>query len=147
MRYAPFSKKHQKEQQEMAKTHTYSMEKILAAREVLRQLPAKEKERSRAEVVEFLKADLRKAVHQGHSLKEIQAILAEQGISVSLARMEAVLEQAGKDSERKKTGKPRSENLADMPQAVQAGNERRDLRDENAGAQMGTAKMRTEDQA
>jgi hypothetical protein len=131
----------------MAKTHTYSMEKILAAREVLRQLPAREKERSRAEVVEFLKADLRKAVNQGHSLKKIRAILAEQGISVSLARMEAVLEPTGKDSARKKTGKPKPENLADTPQDVQVRNERRDLRDENAGSQMGTAKMRTEDQA
>lgn len=91
----------------MVKTYTYSMEKVLAAREVLRQLPAKKKEKSRAEVVDFLKADLRKAVKQGHSLKEIQAILAEQGVSVSLSCMEAVLEQSGKDSVRKKTDMPK----------------------------------------
>lgn len=86
----------------MAKTHTYSMEKVLAAREILRQLPAREKEKSRAEVVDFLKADLRKAVKQGHSLKEIQAILAEQDVNVSLSCMEAVLRESGKDSARKK---------------------------------------------
>jgi hypothetical protein len=79
------------------------MEKVLAAREALRQLPVREKEKSRAEVVDFLKTDLRKAVKQGHSLKEIQAILADQGVSVSLSRMEAVLGQSGNDLARKKT--------------------------------------------
>ena len=97
----------------MAKTQTYSMEKVLAAREVLQKLPVKEKEKSRAEVVEFLKADLRKAVKQGHSLKEIQAILAGQGVSVSLSRMEEVLEQSGKGS-RRKADKPTPENLLSM---------------------------------
>jgi hypothetical protein len=91
----------------MAKTLTYPMEKVLAVREVLRQLPAKAKEKSRAEVAEFLKADLRKAVKQGHSLKEIQAILAQHDISVSLSRMESVLGKSGKDSAEKKTGKPK----------------------------------------
>jgi hypothetical protein len=89
----------------MAKTQTYSMEKILAMREILRKLPAKEKEKSKAELVEFLKTDLRKAVKQGHSLKEIQAILAEQGVNVPLSRMEAVLGESGKESVRKKAGK------------------------------------------
>ncbi len=46
----------------MSKTQTYSMEKVLAAQKVLRELPVKEREQSRAEVVEFLKMDLRKAV-------------------------------------------------------------------------------------
>jgi hypothetical protein len=87
----------------MAKIQTYPLEKVLAAREALRNLPTKEKEKSRAEVVAFLQADLRKAVKQGHSLKEIQALLAEQGIAVSLSRMEAVLGQSGKDSARKRT--------------------------------------------
>jgi hypothetical protein len=88
----------------MAKTKMYSMEKILTVREVLRKLPVKEKEKSRAEVVEFLKTDLRKAVKQGHSLKEIQAMLAEQGVSVPLSRMEAVLGQPGNAPARKNTG-------------------------------------------
>jgi bacterioferritin (cytochrome b1) len=78
------------------------MEQILAAREVLRQLPSREKEKSRAEVVEFLKGDLRKAVKQGHSLKEIQALLAAQGVNVSLSRMEAVLGQSREKIARKK---------------------------------------------
>ena len=89
----------------MAKTERYSMEKILAVREILRQLPVKEREKSRAEVVEFLKADLRKAVKQGHSLKEIQALLTEQGVSVPLSRMEAVLGQPGKEPAKKKESK------------------------------------------
>jgi hypothetical protein len=79
------------------------MEKILAVQEILRKLPVKEKEKSSGEVVEFLKADLRKAVKQGHSLKDIQATLAEQGISVPLSRMETVLGKPGKESARKKT--------------------------------------------
>ena len=100
----------------MAKTQTYSMEKILAAQEALRQLPVKEMEKSKTEVVVFLKADLRKAVKQGHSLKDIQAILAEQGIEVPLARMEAVLRQPGKESARKKTGKPKAACVFPMEQ-------------------------------
>ncbi len=88
----------------MSKTQTYSMEKILAAREILRNLPAKEKEKSRAEVVSFLKGDLRTAMKQGHSLKDIQAILAEQGITVSLSGIEAVLGRPGKISARKNRG-------------------------------------------
>ncbi len=92
----------------MSKTQTYSMKKVLAAQEALRNLPAKEREQSRAEVVEFLKADLRKAVKQGHSLKDIQAILGEQGISVSLSGMEAVLGKPGKGAVRQRadSGKP-----------------------------------------
>jgi transposase len=98
------------------------MEKVQAVQEVLRKLPVKEKEKSRAEVVEFLKADLRKAVKQGHSLKEIQAILAEQGVSVSLSRMEAVLGQAGENPARQKTGKQaKPESLSPMAQADHTG--------------------------
>jgi hypothetical protein len=88
----------------MAKTQTYSIEKILAVRETLRNLPVKEREKSGAEVMGFLKTDLRKAVKQGHSLKDIQAILAEQGISVSLSGLETVLGQLGKISVQKKAG-------------------------------------------
>ena len=110
----------------MAKQQTYSMEKILAVREVLRKLPAKEKEKSRTEVVEFLKADLRKAVRLGHSLKEIQAILAEQGINVSLSRMEEVLGQSEKEPARKNTDKPKAESSIDMPQDIQATDTSRD---------------------
>jgi hypothetical protein len=108
-----------KEIQKMTKT--YSMEKILAMREILQKLPVKEKEKSRAEVVEFLKTDLRRAMKQGHSLKEIQALLAEQGISVSLSRMEAVLGHTGKDSGRKKAGaRPRPESQIIAPQSVES---------------------------
>jgi hypothetical protein len=109
----------------MAKAQTYSMEKVLAAREALRQLPVKEKEKSGAEVVDFLKADLRKALKQGHSLKEIQAILADQGVSVSLSRMEAVLGQPGKDSARKKPDYPGAKRLFTTPKGAQSRDENR----------------------
>ena len=105
----------------MAKTQTYPMEKVLAAREVLRQLPAKAKEKSKTEVVEFLKADLRKAVKQGHSLKEIQALLTEQGVSVSLSCMEAVLGQSGEKKARRKIrpgGLPATDKDADTAHIV-----------------------------
>ena len=92
----------------MVKQQTYSMEKILAVREILRKLPVKEQEKTGGEVVEFLRGDLRKAVKQGHTLKEIQAALAEQGISVPLSRMETVLGKLGKDSARKKADARRS---------------------------------------
>ena len=101
----------------MAKARTYPMEKVLAAREALRRLPVKEKEQSGARVVELLRADVRKAVKQGHSLKDIQAVLAEQGISVSLSRLASVLEQAGKKTERKKAAKPRAGDLFVMAPA------------------------------
>jgi hypothetical protein len=75
--------------------------------------------------VDFLKADLRKAVKQGHSLKEIQAILADQGVSVSLSRMEAVLGQSGKNSARKKTDYPGAESLFTTPKGAQSGEKNR----------------------
>jgi hypothetical protein len=78
------------------------MESILAAQEKLRNLPVKEKGKTKKEIVEFLKTDLRKAVKQGHSLKDIHAMLAEQGIIVSLSSMEAVLGKTGKDPARPK---------------------------------------------
>ena len=101
----------------MAKTKTYPMEKILAMREILRKLPVKEKEKSRAEVVELLKADLRKVVKQGHSLKEIQALLAEQGVSVPLSRMEEVLGQPGKGPRKKTDRQPVADGLNGTPKA------------------------------
>jgi len=94
------------------------MEKILAVREILRKLPVKEKEKSRAEVVEFLKTDLRKAMKQGHNLKEIQAILTEQGVSVSLSRMEAVLGQTDRPAPQKRQEKPQA--VAVKPMEVRA---------------------------
>ena len=110
----------------MAKSQSYSMEKILAVREILRKLPVKEKEKSRAEVVEFLKTDIRKAVKQGRSLKEIQAILTEQGVRVSLSRMEAVLGQSGEKKERRKD---RSAALSATDKESDAGNMIRDSGD------------------
>ena len=48
----------------------------------------------------YLDADIRKAIEQGYSLKDIKNILAEAGISVSIASMQSILEgksQASQD--------------------------------------------------
>ena len=46
--------------------------------------------KTRAETVEFLAADIRKAVEQGYSLNEIRDTLAKAGISAPLSRMKAL---------------------------------------------------------
>ena len=54
----------------------------------------------RAETVELLAGDIRKAIEQGYTLKEIRDVLAQSGVSVSLARMQTLL------GEGEKKGKP-----------------------------------------
>jgi RecA/RadA recombinase len=78
----------------MAKTQRYSMDQTLAAQKSLRALASKKTGKTKAEVVDFLAADIRKAVAQGHSLEDIQEVLRRAGISASLSRMKAVLENA-----------------------------------------------------
>jgi len=83
----------------MAKAQRNSLEQIEQARKKLRTLPDKKAGKTRAETVELLAADIRKAVAQGHTLKEIRDVLAEAGVSVSLARMQTLLgegEEKGK---------------------------------------------------
>ena len=70
----------------MAKAVIYSDEDVLAAQQALRS-------KTGSQVAEFLANDIRKAIEQGYSLKDIKNILAEAGISVSIARMQAVLEK------------------------------------------------------
>ena len=75
----------------MAKAVIYSDEDVLAAQQALRSKTARKVGRTRSQVAEFLADDIRKAIEQGYSLKDIKNILAEAGISVSLARMQAIL--------------------------------------------------------
>ena len=79
----------------MAKAVIYSDEDVLAAQQVLRNKTARKVGRTRSQVAEFLADDIRKAIDQGYSLKDIKNILAEAGISVSIAKMQAVLEREG----------------------------------------------------
>ena len=52
----------------MGKAQRYTMEQIQAAQKSLRGLAVKNAGKTRAETVEFLAADIRKAVEQGYSL-------------------------------------------------------------------------------
>ena len=76
----------------MAKAIIYSDEDVLAAQQALRSKTARKVGRTRSQVAEFLADDIRKAIEQGYSLKDIKNILAEAGISVSVAKMQAILE-------------------------------------------------------
>ena len=82
----------------MAKAIIYSDEDVLAAQQALRSKTARKVGRTRSQVAEFLADDIRKAIEQGYSLKDIKNILAEAGISVSVARMQSVLNE--KDSKK-----------------------------------------------
>ena len=77
----------------MAKAIIYSDEDGLAAQQVLRSKTARKVGKTRSQVAEFLADDIRKAIEQGYSLKDIKNILAEAGISVSVAKMQAILER------------------------------------------------------
>ena len=79
----------------MAKAVIYSDEDVLAAQQVLRNKTARKVGRTRSQVAEFLADDIRKAIDQGYSLKDIKNILAEAGISVSVAKMQAMLDKNG----------------------------------------------------
>ena len=84
----------------MAKAVIYSDEDVLAAQQVLRSKTARKVGKTRSQVAEFLADDIRKAIEQGYSLKDIKNILAEAGISVSVAKMQAIQEgksQASQD--------------------------------------------------
>ena len=79
----------------MAKAIIYSDEDVLAAQQALRSKTARKVGKTRSQVAEFLADDIRKAIAQGYSLKDIKNILAEAGISVSIARMRAILDGKG----------------------------------------------------
>ena len=82
----------------MAKAVIYSDEDVLAAQQVLRSKTARKIGKTRSQVAEFLADDIRKAIEQGYSLKDIKNILVEAGISVSVAKMQAILEEKSQAS-------------------------------------------------
>jgi hypothetical protein len=67
----------------------------------LRALPPKRVGKTRAEVVELLAGDIRKAMEKGHSPAEIRDILAGEGIQVPLSRLVPLLQKEER-TERKK---------------------------------------------
>ena len=74
----------------------YTMEQIETARKKLRNLPVKEAGKTRGEVAEFLVNDIKKAMRRGYMLRDIRDVLAEAGVSVPLARLEALFGKAPK---------------------------------------------------
>ena len=82
----------------MAKAVIYSDEDVLAAQQALRSKTARKVGKTRSQVAEFLADDIRKAIDQGYSLKDIKDILVEAGISVSVSKMQSVLNE--KDSKK-----------------------------------------------
>ena len=55
----------------MAKAIIYSDEDVLAAQQVLRSKTARKVGKTRSQVAEFLADDIRRAIEQGYSLKDI----------------------------------------------------------------------------
>ena len=101
----------------MAKAIIYSDEDVLAAQQVLRSKTARKVGKTRSQVAEFLADDIRKAIEQGYSLKDIKNILAEAGISVSIASMQSILEgksQASQDE----SAVPTKRNMPDNTGAL-----------------------------
>ena len=96
----------------MAKAVIYSDEDVLAAQQALRSKTARKVGRTRSQVAEFLADDIRKAIKQGYSLKDIKNILAEAGISVSVAKMQAILERQ-EGSEKTPSTRPLNEKTPD----------------------------------
>lgn len=79
----------------MPKAKRYTSEQIEKARKKLRGLSTKKVGKSRAEVAALLGGEIRKAVAQGYSLKEIRDVLTQAGVSIPLARLQAVLDGEG----------------------------------------------------
>ena len=78
----------------MAKAVIYSDEQVIKAQQALRTKTARKVGKTRSQVAEFLADDIRKAIDQGYSLKDIKTLLAEAGISVSIAKMQAILKKS-----------------------------------------------------
>ena len=106
----------------MATARRYTMEKIEAARKKLRNLPVKEAGKTHGEVAEFLVNDIKKAMRQGYTLRDL---LADAGVSVPLARLEGLFEKApkpeavmGKDKAKKGTDQhPAKDSRVSTPAA------------------------------
>ena len=79
----------------MATARRYTLEQIEATRKKLRSLPMKEAGKTRGEVAEFLVNDIRKAMRQGYTLRDIRDLLADAGVSVPLTKLKALFEKTG----------------------------------------------------
>ncbi len=97
----------------VATARRYTMEQIETARKKLRNLPVKEAGKTRGEVAEFLVNDIKKAMRQGYTPRDIRDLLADAGVSVPLARLRKVLtssdesEEAGPSKESEPDTAPR----------------------------------------
>lgn len=96
----------------MATARRYTLEQIEAARKKLRSLPVKEAGKTRREVAEFLVNDIRKAMRQGYTLRDIRDLLADAGVSVPLTKLQALFDKASavepiKDSDAAEEDTPR----------------------------------------
>lgn len=78
----------------MATARRYTMEQIEAARKKLRSLPVKEAGKTRGEVAELLVNDIKRAMRQGYTLRDIRGLLAENGVSVPLTKLKALFDKA-----------------------------------------------------
>ena len=78
----------------MATARRYTLEQIEAARKKLRSLPVKEAGKTRGEVAEFLVNDIRKAMRQGYTLRDIRDLLADVGVAVPLTKLQALFDKA-----------------------------------------------------
>ena len=78
----------------MATARRYTMEQIEAALKKLRSLPVKEAGKTRGEVAEFLVSDIKKAMRQGYTLRDIRDLLADAGVSVPLTKLKALFDKA-----------------------------------------------------
>ena len=89
----------------MATVQRYTMEQVEAARKKLRSLPVKEAGMTRGEVAEFLVNDIKKAMRQGYTLRDIRDLLAENGVSVPLTKLKALFDKAsGLESVKERDG-------------------------------------------
>lgn len=78
----------------MATARRYTLEQIEAARNKLRSLPMKKAGKTRGEVAEFLVNDIRKAMRQGYTLRDIRDLLADAGVSVPLTKLKVLFDKA-----------------------------------------------------
>ena len=101
----------------MAKAIIYSDEDVLAAQQALRSKTSRKVGKTRSQVAEFLADDIRKAIEQGYSLKDIKSILAEAGISVSVAKMQEILERQEAEGKMISTG-PLNKKTSDNADVV-----------------------------
>ena len=77
----------------MATARRYTLEQIEAARKKLRSLPMKKAGKTRGEVAEFLVNDIRKAMRQGYTLRDIRDLLADAGVSVPLTKLKTLFDK------------------------------------------------------